>query len=1439
MKELIKSPLLRAILGFLAFVLLSLAIWFIGPLLAFGDLHPLGSVALRVTAIGLLLVLLVLLLLDWPVSVVGVTCLCLLIWNAGPLLAFGSAVPLATEGMRWLVIGLVVLCFLVWAGYTLWNLMRNDQEFANRMLKRNKDAPKVVGKERIHAINELAKKAVAQLKEMHMTMAGGTGSVVSGLRRLVEGKRYLYELPWYMIIGTPGAGKTSALLNSGLSFPVAEQMGTASAQMTLAKNSGTDNCVWWFTNEAVLIDTAGRYTNPDDGLVVVTRPEPVVEEGKPKPEPEPPAELVNRAEWKGFLHVLRNVRSRAPINGALLAVDVAKLLRDDDAQLMAHAALLRARLGELRQELSIRFPVYVVLTKTDVLKGFVDYFSSLTTEARAQVWGFTLPLKDEDRGFLSGKLKKADSAAQHGANTVGVDWPLAKQVEFEMAALQSRLAQGVATRLQEEFELDRRQALYVLPQELAALGPRLAKLLDAVFSDSRFDTTQLTHTLRGVYLTSVMQFEDEKPVTADSTALVPRLKRGLSKLASGLSGSMPATRQAAGIVRGQASQSASSIRSYFVSDALMRVVFAESHLVKPNLKWEARFRLLRLLGHAFVITVFVWVAGGLILSHANNKSYLEDVGKRTEGIAQHIQQLYTKMSMPKTSEVLTLAQVLPSHTGLDLANPSSAFGFGLYSAEPVVQVAEVAYNNLQDILILPILIQRMEYVLRDAVATKDAQSAYEALRVYLLLHDATHYRETPNAANDLRNWIFNDWQNSAGSDTDTATEAKGTAAKSSAKTKLAATSNGKVPPTPPPKVPGAQGLAPRFENSTAMMGQLEAMFAGRRVVQSSTAVNEALVRQVRSFLDGSSSSKRLYERAKAELLNDAPQDFTLVRALGPQAGTLFRRASGQTIEKGIPGLFTYDGYHELFAKRLPEMIALAQKEDAWVMGRQLSAHKASSGADTAAKSKAESQALTEEIRRHYLGDYAEYWTDFLNDIRVVQAEGAGSLSFELNILRQFAAPDSPLVRLARMAARETTLSRPLQTKTEAEKSLIDKANDQIHQNKAKAGQNLGLTMRPEQRTERLEVDERFSALREVVTGQSEGAGAPSGKPALEGITAALNDYYTLLLVADSAISAGSLPPPGAEAATKLRIEAGKLPAPFREVFLGVSASGAGQIANGAATILRVQAQAQMDRLVGLMALMVSEPCRRNIAGRYPFSASTQEVVVEDFNALFASGGAADEYFTKYLMSLVDTSTRPWRYKAPGAFNALSGTEGLASGQALAPAVVGPTLTGELVKLLAASGPNPDSFAQMAQIREVFFREPGAKRMAWKLDMTVQRLDPTVTELVLDIDGQSHRYAHGPVQTMSVQWPGPRGGTMTEITAFPRIKSDTSAVSARGPWALLRMAEKGKLINSANPGQVSVEFLFDNRRAVVGFSGAGTLALTGSLLKNFNCPGRSA
>ncbi|MBT0571845.1 type VI secretion system membrane subunit TssM [Curvibacter sp. CHRR-16] len=1391
MRGFFTSPVMVAILAFLALIAASLFIWFVGPLIALGDLHPLADVSLRVSVICLLLVLVILALLKLPLSVVGVACICLLIWHAGPVLAFGAWHPLEPVWVRAMVIGVVLFLYAVWGLYKVWNLMRNDEAFARKLLRRDdKAAGKVLAREEVRSIKEKANKAVAQLRQMHITMAGGTGTLWSWMRRIVEGKRYLYELPWYMIIGTPGTGKSSVLLNSGLQFPVADQMGAASAQLTLAQSAGTQNCAWWFTNEAVLIDTAGRYTNPHDGRseqaqiqaaqrAALAKPEEADAEGKePKKVVEESSALAsdeqrNVAEWQGFLRVLRQVRPRAPINGALLAVDVSKLLSDDANQSIAHAAQLRARLAELREHLGIRFPVYVVLTKMDLLRGFTEYFSSLTTEARAQVWGFTLPWRD--------------SASPEGAQPV-----LAQQLKDELLALHSRIRAGTPTRLQEEFDLDRRQALYLFAHEFAALIAPLVSLLDAVFADSRYDTTQLTHSLRGVYLTSAMQYE-QREVTADRLALVPRLHNAMTRAASKLVG--------AAKLHGQPQ----STRSYFMADLFSRVVFPEAHLVKPNLRWEARFRMARLTGHALVFFLCIWLSMGLKVSHSNNQEYLAEVKTKTAALTEKMRALLEHRSSDRMLDVLALAQELPKHSGLELEDPALSYTYGLYTADPIAAAAHVAYGDLQDRLILPVIIDRMEAVMRKAVQYQDAKHAYDTLHVYMLLHDKPHFTGSPSAAQEVRNWVLQDWQDGLQTDEDDAADGKDD---------------------------GEKSLASTFNNSTAMVSYLQDMFSGKRVVQSSTSRNEALVRQVRTFLDSTPGNERLYERVKGALAPDVPQDFTLVRALGPQVGTLFSLASGSPLEYGVPGLFTYDGYHELFAKRLKELVVQAQIDDAWVMGRT---------GNVAGKvhelSEEERQTLIEDIRSQYLQEYAQLWTDFLADIRVVKADSGRALTFELNMLRQLAAPDSALVRLARMAARETTLSRSLQTRSAEEKSLFDKATEQLDKNAEKLNKNLGL--RPEQRIERQYVDSQFGALREVVTGQGDGSdGQATSKVALDKITSLLNEYYTSLVVADAAINGGSIPPSSQEAATKIKIEASKLPAPFREILLGATANGADKISQAAASILRVQAQAQMDRLVSTMNQMVIEPCRRNIAGRYPFADTSQEVAIDDFNAFFGAGGSADEYFNKYLAPLVDTSERPWHYKNPVLAAAPSAAaEGGAS--ATATPVNAPTVAGELLKLMAQSGPNPDLFAQIQQIREVYFKEPGAKRMAWKLDVRVQSLDPSITELVMDFDGQTQRYAHGPVQALQVQWPGPRSGTMAEITALPRIKSDTSSVGTRGPWALMRLVEQGNTIPSASAGKVAMEFAFDTRRTVLEVTSSGANPLSSNLLKSFNCSGRTS
>ena len=120
----------------------------------------------------------------------------------------------------------------------------------------------------------------------------------------MRSRGYLYEQPWYAIIGPPGAGKTTALLNAGLRFPLAEQMG----QGAVAGVGGTRLCDWWFTEDAVLIDTAGRYTTQDSNAAV------------------------DRAGWDAFLDLLKQTRPRQPLNGLLIAFPLSDIAQAPAAE---------------------------------------------------------------------------------------------------------------------------------------------------------------------------------------------------------------------------------------------------------------------------------------------------------------------------------------------------------------------------------------------------------------------------------------------------------------------------------------------------------------------------------------------------------------------------------------------------------------------------------------------------------------------------------------------------------------------------------------------------------------------------------------------------------------------------------------------------------------------------------------------------------------------------------------------------------------------------------------------------------------------------------------------------------------------------------------------------------------------------------------------------
>jgi len=185
-------------------------------------------------------------------------------------------------------------------------------------------------------------------------------SFEKGLEKFRAVGKNLYDMPWYVIVGEPGAGKTEAIRHSNVGFP-------PGMQDEFQGVGGTINMNWWFTNQAVILDTAGRLLFEE------------VEAGQ-------------TGEWRVFLEMLRKHRVNCPINGLLLAIPAESLIKDAPEQIAKKAGKIAQQLEQIQKQLDVRFPAYVVITKCDLLNGFREFFDDMTEpQAQQQMMGWSNP----------------------------------------------------------------------------------------------------------------------------------------------------------------------------------------------------------------------------------------------------------------------------------------------------------------------------------------------------------------------------------------------------------------------------------------------------------------------------------------------------------------------------------------------------------------------------------------------------------------------------------------------------------------------------------------------------------------------------------------------------------------------------------------------------------------------------------------------------------------------------------------------------------------------------------------------------------------------------------------------------------------------------------------------------------------------------------------
>ena len=427
--------------------------------------------------------------------------LAILVWFGFPILL----PAMADDTIRG---GLVAVILVAWAVAAL--LRRRKAKQANDSIANQ-----------LATASGAAEDAVVQQR---MAEAIGQFKQASGGQR-----DYLYSRPWYVIIGPPGAGKTTALLNSGLRFPFSDQ--------SLKGIGGTRNLDFWFADEAAIVDTAGRYTSQDSDA------------------------SADSQGWRSLLGQLKANRPKQPINGVIIALGVDELLKADLAGVDRHAANVRRRLIELRSTLDVATPIYLLLTKVDLLAGFIEFYDDLDAQGRRAVLGVTL--RDPDAPFDQNEIVSA----------------------FDRFVS----AQGArqAKRLSEEGDATRRSLILGFPAQLASLRSRLARFVGGAFGPG-----DPIGALRGFYFTSGVQ----------EGAPLDRLLSGVAEVYA-----KPQTASESG-------------KTYFLNRLLREVVFREAGLVQTGriAREKQRKQLITSLAAIGVATVVV--LGLIVMNYLAQKN---------------------------------------------------------------------------------------------------------------------------------------------------------------------------------------------------------------------------------------------------------------------------------------------------------------------------------------------------------------------------------------------------------------------------------------------------------------------------------------------------------------------------------------------------------------------------------------------------------------------------------------------------------------------------------------------------------------------------------------------------------------------------------------------------------------------------------------------------
>lgn len=1145
------------------------------------------------------------------VSILAVIALCALIWFVLPLVAIAGVEPFDNPWLRLALIFILLAGYFGWLAYSIHRHRQSARELAENVVVQEPDDDNSDGA----VLAEKMQDALTTLK---------------GSQR-VKGD-YLYELPWYLIVGPPGAGKTTALLNCGLKFPLAAHAGP------VAGSGGTRYCDWWFTEDAVFIDTAGRYTTQDSNSDV------------------------DRKSWLTFLDLLKRHRTRQPINGVLVAISIGDILELKQGELAAHAVAIRKRLAELNNRLQVDFPVYVVFTKADLIAGFLEYFGHLDEQKRKAVWGAT---------FQTSNKKE---------NRVGDVGP-------ELDLLIARLAEELPDRLQEEPDPVSRVRLTGLPSQLAALKPAITQFLNQIFEPTRYQTSAA---LRGFYFTSGTQEGTpiDRVLGAFSRSL--GLKGGVSAAYSGRA------------------------KSYFLEHLLTKVVFGEAGWVSTNAAAVRRKFLLRTSGYSLVALVTLGLLAAWANSYFGNVRLIEATQAASSAYSSRNAALLAQTTI-KDDDFTLIADPLDElrdfPRGYETAAVTPPIGetFGLGQHHRLATSATAAYRIGLERLMRPRILVHIEKRLADL--HDQPELLYEPLKVYLMLGGDP---SIPVDTALISGWMQDEWN---------------------------------------ALYPGE----PNRQMRTSLARHLDAMLSLDTGTAKPIGLNGDLVKATQLAILRLPLAERAFALIRSTAHDPNVADWTVAAHGGPDAAQVFTTNDDTPLESvGVPALFTYDGFYNLFLAKMKGVISLLE-DDRWVLGE--------AGGSEALD--AQFSSLGPDLFRIYDQEFIKAWSQALNRLKL-QSFAADKPDYAA--LRAATGAASPIKLLMESIAAETRLTEArdepatdASTGSAAADKVLDaagkRAESKIQSKLGKLGQlaKIGLDASKKSNGRGGDVEAPFvpgAVIQEHFRRYQELTAKDGGKNQIDLLIEQLRGLYQSLLDEQNFEQAAQARQNMTGFLSAVSTSSSRLEPPF-----------AGMLKTAMTEFEQKVIGAKVADLKGELTGSVTRDCLNATKGKYPFSPeSKQDVPMGEFAKLFGPNGVFDTFFKQKLAGLVDTSGTNWTWKQNSKFSQQLSEDSLRQ------------------------------FQNAARIKDAFFGQGSAPNV--KFALIVKSMSQKTPSVTFEVNGTTLESPFGVESRGDFEWPGPSPDGTASVS-MPEIDGSSSAVKFTGAWALHRLFRESAMRQSGN------------------------------------------